>query len=300
MVLQGQSTAHPRHVDRKALYTDLEARIRYLQGFIGFSTDDVAALHVGSKYIKALAPTLVDRVYSKLLEADITAKVFRTRSTASEEPVDSYPTFESSQIQRRRMFLRWYMTKLCSDPTKIEFWKYLNQVGRMHDGKDRMLSFNVEYIHIGACLGFVQDVVIEAVMGLDVVSFPFRLALVRALGKVIWIQNDLFARWRVRDGEEFGEEIEAAHHDTDQATARSTTPTPTPKDKHDDSSSIKTTWSAQTEPASLFSSAHSVEAASARTTIPGAQNSASQTSVCPFAMEFKQTFETKVWSGRDS
>lgn len=27
----------PRHVDRKALYTDLESRIRYLQQFIGFT-----------------------------------------------------------------------------------------------------------------------------------------------------------------------------------------------------------------------------------------------------------------------
>ena len=29
--------ALPRHVDRKALYTDLEARVRYLQQFIGFT-----------------------------------------------------------------------------------------------------------------------------------------------------------------------------------------------------------------------------------------------------------------------
>lgn len=29
--------AMPRHVDRKALYTDLEARVRYLQQFIGFT-----------------------------------------------------------------------------------------------------------------------------------------------------------------------------------------------------------------------------------------------------------------------
>lgn len=28
---------HPRHVDRKALYTDLEARIDYLQRFLDFN-----------------------------------------------------------------------------------------------------------------------------------------------------------------------------------------------------------------------------------------------------------------------
>ena len=30
-----------------------------------------------------------------------------------------------------------------------------------------------------------------------------KIALVKALSKVIWIQNDLFAKWYVRDGEEF-------------------------------------------------------------------------------------------------
>lgn len=28
---------HPRHIDRKALYTDLEARIDYLQRFLDFN-----------------------------------------------------------------------------------------------------------------------------------------------------------------------------------------------------------------------------------------------------------------------
>lgn len=35
-----------------------------------------------------------------------------------------------------------------------------------------------------------------------------KIALVKALGKVIWIQNDLFAKWYVRDGDEFADDIE--------------------------------------------------------------------------------------------
>lgn len=93
------------------------------------NTDDVATLVRGAKYVKALAPTVVDKVYVKLLEFDITARVFRTRNTAIEEEPDDYPTLNSPAVQRRRQFLRWYMTKLCSDPTKPEFWRYLNQVG---------------------------------------------------------------------------------------------------------------------------------------------------------------------------
>jgi hypothetical protein len=34
-----------------------------------------------------------------------------------------------------------------------------------------------------------------------------KIALVKALSKVIWIQNDLFAKWYVRDGDEFEEEV---------------------------------------------------------------------------------------------
>jgi hypothetical protein len=27
------------------------------------------------------------------------------------------------------MFLRWYLIKICSDPSHMDFWRYLNKVG---------------------------------------------------------------------------------------------------------------------------------------------------------------------------
>jgi hypothetical protein len=91
---------------------------------------DIEALTTGSKYIKALIPAIVNIVYKKLLEQDITARAFITRDTSDETtPVDDWYTENSPQIQRRKMFLRWYLTKLCSDPTEMEFWRYLNKVG---------------------------------------------------------------------------------------------------------------------------------------------------------------------------
>ncbi|OOF95559.1 hypothetical protein ASPCADRAFT_208043 [Aspergillus carbonarius ITEM 5010] len=291
------SENRPRHVDRKALYTDLEARIDYLQRFLDFNADDIAALVRGAKYVKALAPTVVDKVYAKLLETDITARVFRTRNTAVEEEPDDYPSIDSPTVQRRRQFLRWYMTKLCSDPTKPEFWRYLNQVGRMHYGKERLHSLNVEYIHIGACLGFIQDIVLEAVLTFEKLSLPFRLALVRALGKVIWIQNDLFARWRLRDGEEFTEEIEAIHKQQENGAQV----TPKPSSTHlraDYSSCVKTATASSTSSssyASVFSEASSAETAPSPPTITTPKPS-SQSSGCPFSQGPKQSFETKVWS----
>ncbi|GKZ83427.1 hypothetical protein AnigIFM56816_008520 [Aspergillus niger] len=287
----------PRHVDRKALYTDLEARVRYLQQFIGFTADDVIALNRGSKYIKALAPTLVDRVYSKLLEADITARVFQTRSTTSELDVDEYPEFKSPYMQCRRMFLRWYITRICSDPTKIEFWAYLDKVGRMHRGKDRMISFDVEYIHIGACLGYIQDVLIEGVMGCEKMSLPFRVALVRALGKVIWIQNDLFARWRVRDGAEFEMEIEAVH-ENQEPISRAASANANTRDRRDgEASSVRSTWSSRGDSASIFSDRQSTAPTSINI---GSQEVAADYPACPFSPGHAPSYETRVWSDADS
>ncbi|CRK17969.1 hypothetical protein BN1708_012195 [Verticillium longisporum] len=204
------------HVDREDLYTNLEARIRYLHSFLDFSSKDIEALTSGAKYIKALIPAIVNIVYKKLLQYDITARAFMTRSTAStgalsaedaasssaaaaEEPLSE----DSPQILHRKHFLRAYLAKLCSDPSRLDFWAYLDKVGMMHVGLGRAHPLHVEYVHLGVCLAFIQDVLTEAILSHPRLALPRKMALVKALGKVIWIQNDLMAKWHVRDGDEF-------------------------------------------------------------------------------------------------
>jgi hypothetical protein len=68
-------------------------------------------------------------VYKKLLSYDITARAFETGSTSYDGPLDAVPDENSPQILHRKRFLRAYLTKLCSDPTKMEFWEYLDKVG---------------------------------------------------------------------------------------------------------------------------------------------------------------------------
>lgn len=77
----------------------------------------------------------------------------------------------------------------------------------MHCGQERLHKLNVEYVHIGACLGFIQDIFTEALMSHPRLSLQRKTALLRAINKIIWIQNDLFAKWRIRDGEEFADEM---------------------------------------------------------------------------------------------
>ncbi|RPB12081.1 hypothetical protein P167DRAFT_488312 [Morchella conica CCBAS932] len=194
-----------QHIDRKELYTNLEARVKYLHSFLDFNADDRAALVLGSKYIKALIPAVVNIVYKKLLSYDITARAFTTRSTSYEGPIDEFPEEDSPQIKYRKMFLRGYLGKICSDPSKMEFWEYMDKVGLMHVGQGRKHPLHVEYIHIGVLLGFIQDILVEAVLSHPRLKLEQKTAIVKALGKVLWIQNDLFAKWYVRDGDEFAE-----------------------------------------------------------------------------------------------
>lgn len=78
----------------------------------------------------------------------------------------------------------------------------------MHTGIGRVHPLHIEYIHIGVCLSFIQDVFTEAILSHPRISLSRKIAIVKALGKVIWIQNDLFAKWYVRDGEEFKDDQE--------------------------------------------------------------------------------------------
>ncbi|KAJ8111296.1 hypothetical protein OPT61_g6069 [Boeremia exigua] len=192
-----------QHIDRQELYTSLETRVQYLQSFLDFSSRDIEHLVTGAKYIKALIPAVVNIVYKKLLQYDITARAFETRSTSYEGPVDPNLNETSPQIMHRKMFLRGYLNRLCSDPSKMEFWEYLDKVGMMHVGQGRVHPLHVEYVHIGATLAFVQDILTEAILSHPKMRMERKIGLVKALSKVIWIQNDLFAKWYVRDGDEY-------------------------------------------------------------------------------------------------
>lgn len=134
------------HVDRRELYTSLPARVQYLHQFLEFGagqsiserlvhqelingTDEVDALIDGQKYIKMVIPAIVNLVYKKLLKHDITARVFSTRDSRNEQNPDRFVEEDGNVIQNRKIFLRWYLTKLNSDPSKMEYWEYLDKVG---------------------------------------------------------------------------------------------------------------------------------------------------------------------------
>ena len=70
----------------------------------------------------------------------------------------------------------------------------------MHTGKpgfkhrEKRPDLRVDYIHMNALLGYVVDIVFGAVMDMNEIDTQMKSRVIRALNKVIWIQNDLFSR----------------------------------------------------------------------------------------------------------
>ena len=77
----------------------------------------------------------------------------------------------------------------------------------MHCGKGRRQALHVGYVHLGACLGLIHNLLVETVLTHEEIEASRRNAMVKAINKVIWIQNDLFAKWHVSDGASYLEPI---------------------------------------------------------------------------------------------
>lgn len=88
---------------------DLPSRVAYLSSFLSLTEADNAALHAAKPLIAPLIPSILDAVYSKLLDYDITAKAFVPKNTDYEgELVKDVQelTLEHPQIALRKDFLK--------------------------------------------------------------------------------------------------------------------------------------------------------------------------------------------------
>lgn len=85
------------------------------------SQDDLSALERGQDLVRMVIPDIVNSVYKKLLQHDVTARVFSTRDSRDDEDPPMWPQDGSPAIQNRKIFLRWYLTRLNQDPSKKEF-----------------------------------------------------------------------------------------------------------------------------------------------------------------------------------
>ncbi|KAI9653739.1 MAG: hypothetical protein M1821_006933 [Bathelium mastoideum] len=190
-------------------------RVAYLKKFLNFTDADGAAIQASAAILGPLLPALLDAVYSKLLAFDITAKAFAPPQPGLNDGAKAASvqelTLNHPQIAHRRDFLKQYLLKLVrvdeggwTDTAPL--WTYLDNVGVMHTGeaagfahRARRPQLRVEYAHLGVLLGYVEDAVVGAVMGAEAPAVAERVEMVRAWNKLLWIQNDLFARHYVVD-----------------------------------------------------------------------------------------------------
>ncbi|RXW23745.1 hypothetical protein EST38_g2126 [Candolleomyces aberdarensis] len=195
----------------EASLEDFPTRVQYLKDFIGFTAEDAAALHAAKPVVAPLVPTIVDMVYEKLLSFSVTAKAFVPRQTGYQGATPtklSDLSADHPQIKFRKDFLARYLVKLVTmDYDKIASWEYLDKVGLMHTGhmgfahREKKPPLRVEYIHCGILLGYVEDIVVNAVLTHPDLDNETKTVVLRALNKIVWIQNDLFARHYLAEAE---------------------------------------------------------------------------------------------------
>ncbi|KDQ21405.1 hypothetical protein BOTBODRAFT_168677 [Botryobasidium botryosum FD-172 SS1] len=197
-------------IDKARLNTDLAYRVRFLRSFIGFKQEDGEVLNRAAPLVAPFVSKVVDAVYDHLFEYTITKEPFFHRNQGYEGPLPS--TFEelsldSEQIAFRKKFLRLWAAKVFTAKYEDEkTWEYLNKVGLMHTGaaafkhREGKQPLHVDLMLCSALLGWVEKTLVSTILGVpdEILSREDKTATVLAVGKVLWIQNDLFQRHYIK------------------------------------------------------------------------------------------------------
>jgi hypothetical protein len=160
----------------------LPTRIEYLAKFLDFGAGDEAALQASAPIVGPLVPTILDAVYAKLLSFDVTAAYFAPTGT---DPSELSQTHEI--ILKRKDFLKNYLVKLVTTSefgVSSPFWAYLDGVAKRHSELGGKSTFKVAYIHIGALLGYVMNLVIATVTMEKSLDDATKNAVISAFNKV--------------------------------------------------------------------------------------------------------------------
>ncbi|KAJ3980823.1 Protoglobin-domain-containing protein [Lentinula detonsa] len=195
------------------LRTSLPDRINYLKDFILFRHTDEEILHKVAPLVNDLIPKVVDELYAKLFEFDVTKVIFLQRNEGFDGPLPTKLedlSLDSPQLIYRKIFMKSWarrvLTSDYSDPAG-KTWSYMDKVGIMHTGvkafrhREGVKPLVVPYRDCALSLGWVQTVLQTAILKLDEgeLSMEEKIGAVSAVSKVIWIQNDLFARHYIEE-----------------------------------------------------------------------------------------------------
>jgi hypothetical protein len=185
-----------KHIDEARLEADVAYRFDYLSEFMGFSEEDVSAIHGAAPLLATLVPTLVDAVYDKLHGYDATWRHFVPRQHGYDGPVPanlSHLGMDHELVRFRKQHLARYLVNLVSRTYDGKMVDYLDMVGKMHTPKAGSEAVDVPLVQMNALMGFVADALTAAILGLHL-DREHEACTLRAFNKLLWLQNDLITR----------------------------------------------------------------------------------------------------------
>lgn len=185
-----------QHIDEPRLENDLGYRFQYLTDFLGFTPDDIAAIHGAAPVLAPLVSGLVDAVYEKLHAYDATWRHFLPRQHGYEGEVPAsldQLTPDHEQIKFRKGHLARYLVAIVTKPYDGKMVEYLDMVGKIHTPKAGSKSINVPLVQMNALMGFVADAFHATILGLGL-GRATETRTLRAFSKLLWLQNDLIVR----------------------------------------------------------------------------------------------------------
>ncbi|MCA9068540.1 MAG: protoglobin family protein [Planctomycetaceae bacterium] len=185
-----------KQIDENRLETDLAYRFDYVSQFMGFSEEDINAIHAAAEYLAPLVPQLVDAVYDHLFSFDATKRHFVPRQSGYEgevpESVENLG-LDHEMIQFRKQHLGRYLANLVTKPYDGEMLKYLDFVGKIHTPKAGSATLDVPLVQMNALMGFVSNALLQTICGLGLDRDTER-RMIFAFNKLLWLQNDLITR----------------------------------------------------------------------------------------------------------
>ena len=181
-----------KHIDKTSL-AYLPSRIEYITDFLEFGPEDAQCLHDSVSILSPLIKTIVDAVYVKLFSYSITKAVFIPKNKRQEISLDD------EEIKIRKDFLsRWFVKVVTADYSNPKTWEYFDRVGVQHAPKKEGDQPLVDYMQCAILLGWVFDRLIPAVVTHDGIDERQKIKLLTALNKIVWIQNDCFAKHYIK------------------------------------------------------------------------------------------------------
>jgi hypothetical protein len=206
------------HIDGNRLNNDIRYRFDYLSKFLNFTSDDIAMLNAFAPILFPRIPVIADTVYRKLFSCDVTKHYFLINNEGFEGflPKKSHGvTLDSPQMELRRDMLSMYLKRVLTQRDWNDiFLQYLSQVGKIHTNQAGSASINVDYIHINGLLGYLEHLLIDALWNAENLDEKTRHAMMIAVNKFFWIQNDFFTMHFITASKENPSSSKKIHKDS--------------------------------------------------------------------------------------